>query len=89
MKGRDLKYLLIVLAYVVLLVVYFTRVSHPAIPPSADLVVEYLDSDVKVYRFERSGDRCYVAVGKLHGYTVDMECAFDRDMWDSSCLDSE
>jgi len=73
----DLILLLICYFCIGLLLFWYCKPAHPAIPPSADLVVEYLDSGVKVYRFERSGDKCYVAVGKLHGYTVDVECRFD------------
>ena len=77
MMGRDLLLLIIIIIIDIGLLMFWFAKPHPVLPPSADLVVEYLDSNVKVYRFERSGDRCYVAIGRLHGYTVDMECQFD------------
>ena len=82
MTGRDLILLIIVYIGIGLLMFWVAKPTYPSLPPSADLVVEYLDSDVKVYRFERSGDRCYVAVGRLHGWTIDMECYFDTWMED-------
>lgn len=79
-QGRDLILLLLCYFCIGLLLFWYCKPANPAIPPSADLVVEYLDSGVKVYRFERSGDKCYVAVGRLHGYTVDIECRFDETL---------
>jgi hypothetical protein len=85
MKGRDLILLIILYVGIGLLLFWYCKPAHPSVPDGAVPVVAYLDSDVKVYSFTQSGDKCYVAVGRLHGYTVDIECEFHRDTIEIEC----
>ena len=50
------------------------RPAQGMVPSGADLVVEFVDVNTKVYRVTDGGVVCYVAVGKLHGYTVSIDC---------------
>ena len=74
MTGRDLILLIITYIVIGLLVFYFCRPAQGVVPLGGNLVVEFVDVNTKVYRVTDNGIICYVAVGKLHGYTVSIDC---------------
>jgi hypothetical protein len=41
---------------------------------SYELVLDLHDGKVQMYRYERRGEICYLAVGYLHGYTIALDC---------------
>ena len=74
MTGRDLVLLIIVYIAIGLLVFWFCKPVQGMVPTGSNLVVEFVDVNTKVYRVTDGGVVCYVAVGKLHGYTVSIDC---------------
>ena len=76
MTGRDLVLLIIVYISIGVLVFLYIGEARPQelVPQGSSLVVEFVDVNTKVYRVTDGGVMCYVAVGKLHGYTVSIDC---------------
>jgi len=74
MTGRDLVLLIILYISIGLLVFWFCKPVSGMVPTGSNLVVEFVDVNTKVYRVTDGGVMCYVAVGKLHGYTVSIDC---------------
>ena len=74
MTGRDLVLLIILYISIGLLVFWFCKPVQGMVPTGSNLVVEFVDVNTKVYRVTDGGVMCYVAVGKLHGYTVSIDC---------------
>ena len=80
MKPIDIIPFTLIILYVgiILLAVFCSYpTAAPMVPTNGTLVVEFLDVRTKVYRVRDGGTVCYVAVGRLHGYTVSIDCVKD------------
>ena len=74
MTGREL--ILLIIALIVIFLIAWTK---PTIPADINALAEFQDGKVNVYRVIDGETTCYVTVGKLHGYTVAINCVKEME----------
>ena len=74
MTGKDL--ILGLLIFLVMLGIILVKTSEPA---DVDALAIFQNGKVWVYRVIDGTTVCYVTVGKLHGYTVAINCVQEQE----------